>query len=211
MSQHLSELAGGFAVQSLGSQKVFRAALQALSHPGTPVPLRPDAELPGPPGHAAAAGLLLALLDADCTLWLSPRLRAGQSARWLRFHTGCHIVGAAAQAQFLWVGAGDAMPALASLRQGSDTDPDQSATCVLEVDALSASAAAAAPATALVLSGPGIRHQTRLSVSGLPAAFLAQWADNQASFPCGVDCFLASAELLVGLPRSTLITTPSET
>jgi len=43
-------------------------------------------------------------------------------------------------------------------------------------------------------------------VQGLPADFAAQWAENHAAFPRGVDAYLASADALVGLPRTTRIT-----
>jgi alpha-D-ribose 1-methylphosphonate 5-triphosphate synthase subunit PhnH len=107
-------------------------------------------------------------------------------------------------AQFVWVGAGDPLPALQSLRQGSDECPDQSATCVVDVGSLSADA----EAQHWTLSGPGIREQALLSVTGLPADFAAQWANNHAGFPRGVDLFLATRDALVGLPRTTRIHTP---
>lgn len=196
----LETMGAGFGDESLGSQQVFRAALQALSHPGRRVPLAHDAEPPAG-GHRASAGLLLALLDADGSVWLSPALAAAGAGAWLRFHTGCRLAESAAQAQFLWVAQGDALPALSSLAQGSDAWPEQSATCVIDVAAFDADATAD-----WVLTGPGIQTQTALRVQGLPADFAAQWAANHAAFPCGVDVFLATAEALVGLPRTTRIT-----
>eukprot|EP01035_Chromulina_nebulosa_P040011 gene40011-54094_t len=76
---------------ALGSQSVFRAALHALSHPGRVVELPHDAQTPSR-GHAASAALLLALLDPDCTLWLSPSLAGSDAAAWLRFHRGCVLI-----------------------------------------------------------------------------------------------------------------------
>jgi alpha-D-ribose 1-methylphosphonate 5-triphosphate synthase subunit PhnH len=211
MNHDLSSVVAGFSHASFGSQAVFRSALQALSHPGRCVPVVRDAELPGH-GNAAAAVFLLALLDADCTLWLSPSLRGSDADLWLRFHTGCQLVEHATQAQFVWVGAADPMPALHSLRQGSDEFPDQSATCVIDVHHLCAT-----PATATTpdmqywtLGGPGIREAAQVGVAGLTADFVAQWAHNHAGFPCGVDLFLATHDALVGLPRTTQITIRTE-
>jgi alpha-D-ribose 1-methylphosphonate 5-triphosphate synthase subunit PhnH len=56
-----------------------------------------------------------------------------------------------------------------------------------------------------MLKGPGIQDVKHLAVDGLPVDFLAQWTANHASFPRGVDLFLASAQQLVGLPRTTSI------
>ena len=71
--QELASIGAGFSDEALGSQAVFRAVLQAQSHPGRLIPVIHDAATPQS-GHAASAAVLLALLDAECTLWLSPTL-----------------------------------------------------------------------------------------------------------------------------------------
>ncbi|MCR6476810.1 phosphonate C-P lyase system protein PhnH [Variovorax sp. ZS18.2.2] len=204
MNAHdLSSLGAGFSDAALGSQSVFRAALHALSHPGRVVALPHDAQTPSR-GHAASAALLLALLDPDCTLWLSPSLAGSDAAAWLRFHTGCVLVDAPEAAQFAWVAQGDECPSFDIFARGSDAYPDQSATCVLDVAALAEGGKAA-----WTLRGPGIQHSTRVAVDGLPhpgaSAFAAQWAANHAAFPRGIDLFLATPQQIVGLPRTTRI------
>ena len=194
----LQHIVGGFEHEAFGSQAAFRAAMNALSYPGRWTPMPVQAERPGQ-GHGAAAVLLLALLDADCTLWLSPTLAASDAAPWLRFHTGCQFVSEASEAQFVWVAAGDAMPALASLPGGSDNQPEHSATCVLDM------LAAEGDGDAWTLSGPGIQGTALLAVDGLPSDFAAQWADNHAAFPRGVDVFLSTPSHIAGLPRTTRI------
>ncbi len=181
MNAHdLSKLGAGFSDAALGSQSVFREALQALSHPGRVIALTHDAQAPSR-GHAASAALLLALLDPDCTLWLSPSLAASDAAAWLRFHTGCVLVDTPDRAQFAWVAQGDECPPLDRFAQGSDAYPDQSATCVLDVAALTEGSEDSTEGW--TLRGPGIQHSTRIGVDGLPrpgdSAFAAQWAANQ--------------------------------
>ncbi len=209
MAHDLSAVVAGFTHEAFGSQAVFRAALQALSHPGRPVSVPREAELPRQ-GNAASALLLLALLDADCGLWLSPTLASSDAAMWLRFHTGCRLVNDASEAQFLWVGPSDRLPPLHTLRQGSDAYPDQSATCVIDVRSLVGGSDACADTLAQhwTLSGPGIRTEAALSVTGLPDDFAAQWAHNHAGFPRGLDLFLATHDQVVGLPRTTRLLTP---
>lgn len=198
----LSTLGAGFTDAALGSQAVFRSALQALSHPGRIVELSHDAQVP-PQGHGASAALLLALLDPDCRLWLSPSLAGSDAAAWLRFHTGCVLVEEPAQAQFAWIGEGDACPPLDAFAQGSDAYPDQSATCVIDVMEVSAPAEGNAPRW--TLRGPGIQDRNAIAVEGLAPAFAAQWSANHALFPRGVDVFLAAPRCIVGLPRTTRI------
>ena len=199
----LSTLGAGFSDLALGSQAVFRAALHALSHPGRIVDVPHDAQLPAH-GHGASAALLLALLDPDCGLWLSPSARNTDASDWLRFHTGCVLVGQPSQAQFAWIAQGDECPALDEFSQGSAAYPDQSTTCVPDVAALTAQG----PAT-WRLQGPGVREHIALQVEGLtsstPGTFIDQWRANHAAFPRGVDVFLATARHIVGLPRTTRI------
>ncbi|WP_137921382.1 phosphonate C-P lyase system protein PhnH [Hydrogenophaga sp. 2FB] len=192
----LQHIVGGFEHEAFGSQAAFRASMNALSYPGRWTAMPMHAERPRQ-GHGAAAVLLLSLLDADCTVWLSPTLAASDAASWLRFHTGCQRVANACDAQFVWVAKGDAMPALASLLRGSDNQPDHSATCILEV--------LDTHGDAWTLSGPGIQGTALLSVHGLPTDFAAQWSHNHASFPRGVDVFLSTPTHIAGLPRTTRI------
>lgn len=198
----LASLGAGFSNEAFGSQAVFRAVLQALSHPGRTVAVEHDAQAPAV-GHAATAAVLLALLDGDCTLWLSPKLAASDAGAWLRFHTGCTVVADAAQARFVWVAQGDALPALNRLALGTDIYPDQSVTCVVDV---SRAATTVDASDAWHLRGPGIQEVAALQVDGLPDDFEAQWAANHGVFPRGVDLLLATADHIVGLPRTTRAT-----
>ena len=204
--QDLSLVGAGFGHQAHGSQALFRAALQALSYPGKVIDVRHDAQVPAM-GNSASAALLLALLDSDCYLWLSPTLAAnGVVSAWLRFHTGCRLVGTPEQAQFAWCAHLTELPVLSSLMAGSDVSPEQSCTCVIDVPGLTA----ARDGEHWELSGPGIQERTALQLEGIPdaqaSAFATQWAANHSRFPCGVDVFLTSPTAIVGLPRTTRIT-----
>jgi alpha-D-ribose 1-methylphosphonate 5-triphosphate synthase subunit PhnH len=211
----LSRVGAGFPDASFASQAVFRAALRALSQPGRPVDIDCTAGVPAGV-QAASAMLLLALLDSDCTLWLSPSLRASDAAAWLRFHTGCGLVDDPAQARFAWIAAADALPRLDAFAHGSHEYPDQSTTCVVDVAAFVALAdvdvdadmAATAPAEVSCwrISGPGVRDAVRLGVRGPGGGWhddlTRQWRHNHGLFPRGVDLYLASPGQIAGLPRS---------
>jgi len=185
MSLDLGGVEAGFADGALESQAVFRGALEALSRPGRIVDCR-----------RAASALALALLDQDTRLWLSPGAqREGLS---LRFHTGCAIVPAAADADFLLVDDAGELPQLDSLAGGSDEAPHRSATVILRVASLGAEGG-------WKLSGPGIHGSVRLRAGGLGAPFLEQWTRNGKRFPRGVDLFLCAGDRLCGLPRTTLL------
>lgn len=193
------DLAGvlpGFADATLESQAVFRHGLAALSRPGAILECG-DVPAPPPGVHAAANALLLALLDQDCRLWLSASFN-GAVAGYLRFHTGCILVGEPGYADFALVAAPAELPALGNFDAGTDEFPERAATLIVQVDAVSGGGD-------WRLSGPGIRGEARLHAAGLDAAFLVQWRRNATIFPRGVDLFLASGTRLCGLPRTTRI------
>ncbi|RPJ45340.1 MAG: phosphonate C-P lyase system protein PhnH [Betaproteobacteria bacterium] len=191
----LSTIGRGFDNLALDSQAVFRLALSAMSRPGDIQEL--TAGIESPAGlHPAAGAVLLALLDQDTRLWLSPAFAGGHVSTYLRFHTGCVLVADAAEADFVLVANVSELPALCALSLGSEEYPERSATVVLQVEELSNSAG-------WPLSGPGIEGAKVLRIEGLDEGFVTQWRQAQAEFPRGVDLFAASAGSLAALPRTT--------
>jgi alpha-D-ribose 1-methylphosphonate 5-triphosphate synthase subunit PhnH len=191
----LSAIGAGFDNAGVAAQQVFRDCLWALGRPGRIVEVAVRAETPAGV-HPAANALLLALLDHDTRLWLSPGAR--QADPYLRFHTGCSVVQEARDAEFALAASPQECPSLGSLASGNDERPELSATLLVQVEALTAG-------EGWRLSGPGLREPGRLSARGLGAEFVAQWARNHASFPRGVDVLLVSGERICGLPRTTRI------
>lgn len=192
----LAGIGAGFGEVATDSQSVFRQGLAALSRPGSV--LECGARLEPPAGvQPAAIALLLALLDQDTRLWLSPGM-PGAAAGYLRFHTGCALVGDARMADFALAASIAEMPALDAFDPGSAEYPERSATIVLQVERLGEQGG-------WRLSGPGIRGEATLSVTGMGERFLDQWRRNYKRFPQGVDLFLASGTKLCGLPRTTRI------
>jgi alpha-D-ribose 1-methylphosphonate 5-triphosphate synthase subunit PhnH len=183
----------GFSAPVSAAQRTFRAALEALSHPGRIVAVTEDL-LPPAPLDIAAAAFGLAMLDHETPLWLDRPLQP--AADYFRFHCGCPIAAAPDAAQFALLADAASMPPLAAFRHGSDEYPDGSATLILEVAELAADGP-------LLLSGPGIDGRARLGIAGLPAGFWRDWHDNHGAFPRGVDIFFTCGALICGLPRTT--------
>jgi alpha-D-ribose 1-methylphosphonate 5-triphosphate synthase subunit PhnH len=117
---------------------------------------------------------------------------------WLRFHTGAPIIASPAEAMFTLVADAAALPPLAEFAMGTDEYPDRSTTLILGVATLDAGAP-------LTLRGPGIKDTVSFAPSPLPPGFVAQWADNRAKFPRGVDVIFVAKGQVAGLPRSTRI------
>jgi alpha-D-ribose 1-methylphosphonate 5-triphosphate synthase subunit PhnH len=194
---NLGAVTPGFADPPGSAQAAFRGALAAASRPGA-ILLLDQATDPPPGVQPAAMALLLALLDPDTRLWLSPSAAAGDGAASLHFHTGCPVVPDPAEADFALIGAPEELPPLEHFKAGTEDYPDRSGTLVLQVPALAA-------AGAWRLAGPGIRGEAALGVAGLGADFVAAWARNGARFPRGVDLFLVCGARLCALPRTVHI------
>lgn len=184
----------GFADPVGDAQATFRAALDALAHPGRINEILAETGVPAGLSPAMTA-MLLTLVDVDTPLWL-PESVSADAIAFLRFHCGCPIVPSPSLARFAAVPAGAKAPALSSCHQGDPAYPDLSTTLLIEVESLSEGEPA-------ILSGPGIQSQQILHVAGLPEGFWREWRLNHQRFPLGVDVFLTQERRICALPRST--------
>jgi alpha-D-ribose 1-methylphosphonate 5-triphosphate synthase subunit PhnH len=192
----MNTLAAGFADVPHDSQRVFRAVLDAFSHPGRLIGVPAEVETPGVLSVAATA-FLLTLVDRETPLWIAPDLDSPEVRDFARFHTGAQIVADTAAAIFaLTTPARPTM--LDGFAIGSDSYPDRSATLVIQVPALRGG-------PSRTLRGPGIDGSTTAGIAGLADSFWSEWAANRALFPCGVDVVFAAGTELLALPRSIAV------
>jgi alpha-D-ribose 1-methylphosphonate 5-triphosphate synthase subunit PhnH len=187
----------GLAEPVLGSQRIFRAVLDAMAHPGRIVSVPPPLETPVPLWPATAS-MCLTLVDGETPVWLDAAARRADIIEYLRFHCGCPIAADAREGRFAVVVDPSVMPSLDAFDPGSDEYPDRSATVIVQVDELRTDAG-------LRLTGPGIESETRLEGRRLPEAFWESVLRNHALFPRGVDLILAAGSTMVALPRTTRV------
>jgi alpha-D-ribose 1-methylphosphonate 5-triphosphate synthase subunit PhnH len=205
----LSALGRGLADAVHGAQALFRAVLTAQSYPGRvqSLPAEALAGLQPPNLPTGLTALLLTLLDRETSLHLHPALGTQQAAEYLRFHTGVRTTGNTATAAFVAMAAAQATPQLwQQLNAGSDSQPQDGATLLIEVPALfegGAHDSGRGAACTLLLNGPGIRRQARLAVAGPGPEFWQARIRLQADYPRGVDLLLCCGRQLAALPRST--------
>jgi len=183
-------LTPGFTDPVLNAQSCFRAVLDAMARPGrvhtVSLPSAP------PPLGAAAAAVLLTLIDHETPLWVDPALHGARD--WITFHCGAPSA-CISQAAFA---VALSMPDLPGLRPGTHETPEAAATLILQVASLSAG-------RRLSLRGPGLREPGIMTVDGLPDDFRQRWAANRALFPCGIDLILCAGSTLAALPRGIAI------
>jgi alpha-D-ribose 1-methylphosphonate 5-triphosphate synthase subunit PhnH len=192
----MSALAAGFADAPHDSQRVFRAVLDAFSHPGRITGVPAEVEMPGALS-AATTAFLLTLVDRETPLWLAPDLGSAEVRDYVRFHTGAQIVTDTAAAAFGLVTPAR-QPMLDGFAIGTDPYPDRSATLVIQVPSLRGGPSRS-------LRGPGIDGSATAGIAGLADSFWSEWAANRALFPCGLDVVFAAGSELLALPRSITV------
>ncbi|MBX7270213.1 phosphonate C-P lyase system protein PhnH [Stutzerimonas chloritidismutans] len=186
-------LQAAFTDPVLEAQKCFRAALKALSEPGTRQTLVSVAAIE--PLQAAAYALCLSLLDNDTPLWLAPAFDTPEIRANLAFHCGCPIVEAREEAMFALLDAA-ALGDLSGFYVGSERYPDQSCTLLIQLDRLDRG-------PALSWQGPGIDGSRLVGLPLKPAFWQQRAARND--FPRGLDALFCAEGEVLGLPRSTRI------
>ncbi len=193
-----SAFEGGLADPVNEAQSAFHAVMHAMANPGR-IHSLPSAAAPSKPLTPELGLIAATLLDHDASVWVDAEIAANQDATaWLTFHTGAPIVGDQSKAQFALVTDAQSLPALSSFAQGDPEFPDRSTTVVLAVSSLTSG-------QGFSLKGPGIKDETVLTVDGLPQDFAAQWRENGALFPLGIDLVLVADGKVAALPRTTRI------
>ncbi len=185
-----TQFSGGFQNAPVQAAHAFRAAMTVMARPGE-IRALAGSEPPAPLSVAAGT-LLLTLCDPETKVHLAGDTDTDAVRKWLTFHTGAPIV-SADQADFA-VGTWRALGPLNAYRIGTPEYPDRSATLIVECDQLEQ--------TGAVLSGPGIKTTTRLSLPNISAL-----QGNAMLFPLGCDFFFTSGDKIAALPRSTQIRT----
>ena len=177
------------------AQANFREALDCLSRPGTLGKLAPAA-FPLP-GARAAYALLLALADQEVSI----AVLGGDEplARFASLGTGARLAEPATAWYVLCLA--DPGQQLAELRRGTDEFPEDGATAIVCVERLGEGA------LSLSLTGPGIRQDTQLRLSGLSHDAIRARNTACGQYPLGIDLFLVDADgRVAGIPRTTRIT-----
>jgi alpha-D-ribose 1-methylphosphonate 5-triphosphate synthase subunit PhnH len=192
----LRTLAPGLADPPHDAQQLFRAILDATSHPGRIVSLPAT---PAGPGalSAAATACLLTLADRDTPVWLAAEFDRPAVRDFIRFHAGAPIVTQRAEATFA-VLAASTPQLLEGFNLGTDAYPDRSATLIVE-------AADLRVGPPRQWRGPGIDRREAVTIAGLPEDFWQEWAANHGLFPCGVDVVFTAGSELCALPRSIAV------
>jgi alpha-D-ribose 1-methylphosphonate 5-triphosphate synthase subunit PhnH len=187
------------------AQKHYRALLQCTARPGAIGQL--DDVLLEVPQQLTRATMLIALtlFSSDTTFSLTHD--EGRVADFLSRETSAKVA-TPDQADFLILADAGQVGAIRQARQGALAYPDQGATLIVQVEAISP-----APVTGglrLTLTGPGIETEAVVFVFGVTEELFEILRERNAEFPMGVDTYLTCNSLSMGpcvlaLPRTTRV------
>ncbi|ETD72479.1 carbon-phosphorus lyase [Pelistega indica] len=183
----------GFNDEVQDAQLTFRAALKALSEPGTYCQAASVAPLASLSGVGVA--LILTLCDSDSRVYLGKPFDNEQIKHNLSFHCGCQIVTDIDQADFVLITEQE-INLLSSCRLGTDRDPEKGATVLLQVTSLQGG-------DSYCLTGPGI--ETEKIINPQVSAQLWELRQQLNQFPRGLDFFMFDAKAMLGIPRTTKV------
>lgn len=191
--------------QVFDAQKHYRTLLQCTARPGSIGQLDDVLLDVPPPLNRAAALVALTLLSADSTFYLPPCV--GPAEEFLRRDTLARPV-AAEEADFLFLPDPSHIEEIKRARAGRLAYPEQGATIVLQLAAISP--APMPGCLRLTLAGPGIETESTAFVVGASETVLEELRKRNAEFPLGVDAYLTCDSLSAGpcvlaLPRSTRV------
>ncbi|MFI5367695.1 MAG: phosphonate C-P lyase system protein PhnH [Spirochaetia bacterium] len=189
------------------SQATFRALLDSMSRPGKicQVPLRPYRSPPN--GFCSPAlTILKTLCDHRVSFSLGAANETPEWIRYLEMNLAAPFQPIETADYVLFNGAGFD-PGFARLNRGSLEFPEKSATALICVtQLLDEPAESEAPVCSLVLAGPGVKGQTRLSAAGLDPGYITGRQRTIRYFPMGVDLFLLDGHgKVAGIPRTSMV------
>jgi alpha-D-ribose 1-methylphosphonate 5-triphosphate synthase subunit PhnH len=188
------------------SQQIFRLLLDSMSRPGKIARL-PEISLEVPLNQSIyPVVILLTLMDHEVSFSLvdskGSQAETDKIAGFVARTTGSKQV-LAARADFVVVYGGNSGGAVLQCQRGSLSYPNDGATLIYEVAALSDREPCP---MVLELTGPGIQNTVDLGVRGLDEADARQIIENRSEFPLGTDVILTDlGGRMACLPRSTRI------
>jgi len=172
---------------ALLQQGVFRALMSAFAFPGSIEHICEDTDK----GGTSLQMVLAALADELVTVADVHHLIS--ESDWQKYES---LQVNSDKAQFV-VSSGREEPLIEPCL-GSLENPEEGATLIICIDELG-------KGMDLALSGPGVKGQRHLAVSGLHRRWLERREEWNSAFPMGVDMILVDSTQVAALPRTTTV------
>lgn len=180
------------------AQKHFRVLLDTMARPGKINRLTGDPIDPPKGLYKASAWIGFALLDAQVNFY-SPD-QTGSIQSYFTVNTSAQQA-TVEEASFLFFSGTHETDLISRSFTGEPEYPDQGATLIIQVDALSDEPLLGG--LPMTLKGPGIDGSCTVYTRGLDSSILADIKEQNTGYPLGVDTILVDPEdQIMGLPRT---------
>jgi alpha-D-ribose 1-methylphosphonate 5-triphosphate synthase subunit PhnH len=177
------------------SQQVFRAVLEALARPGTPMALPPEPLTALTPAIAPIIALAdsttgVCVLENSDDRWADTIATATSAPIW-----------PAEMARLVAAVRPISADEVRGFNRGSAQAPEDAALVAVGVRDVHGGP------RRWTLSGPGVCDTTTVAPQGIPTEFVVARAEAVTAYPAGIDVLLVTDDgRVVGLPRTTTIT-----
>lgn len=190
------------------SQAYFRFLLKAMSEPGTIIDTDKfnidtskldlsKATNTSQQVFSSTWEIMQAVLDSDCTIYLSPILAEPTLIQSIQFYTDATITDTTKNADFAFLTLAE-LTTTDEFNSGTLEAPHHSCTMVIQVNNITHN-------PQLILSGPGIKTSKSIEIENLSPEQTRQIENNHRNYPCGLDFIFTTPKQIMALPRSTLI------
>ena len=181
------------------AQEQFRLILDSMSRPGK-INVLPDMDIEPPAGlNKGGALIAFALLNTDVTFYAHGK-NDEEITGYIALNTTAGPV-SVHEADFIFINGLHGAVVISEAKVGNLLYPEESATFVIDVDAISHQPIDGA--LLLKLKGPGIKNEERVYIKGIHADLIEAVTELNTEFPLGIDMILTDVQNnLLCIPRS---------
>lgn len=187
------------------SQKTFKSLLMASAFPGKIHQINIiHLAFPDESYHAILQPFLTLLdLETGFCVYSHDIRRKEKVSSYITINTNCPYV-PISEADFILCLEPTLGESFKELKNGTLHRPDKSATVFYLAESVCNESDNGS--VQLVLTGPGVKNETRLSFNGIEIKEIEKWKTNRKNYPLGVDVFIITKSGdLVSIPRSVKI------
>lgn len=187
------------------SQSVFKSLMMALAFPGKINKLNSLNLAINNEKYNFVLQCLLTLLDLETSFHVMGDSAdfESEAIQYLKINTGCESTNLD-DADFVLCLSGTTNGLFSRLKSGTLSQPNKSSTVFYFVDSINETPNS--NSRELILSGPGIKDEKQIFLTGIPVEEIQAWINNRGNYPLGCDIYCVSAHGdIIGIPRSSNI------
>jgi len=180
------------------AQVDFRKIMEAMARPGKIAELTHSHIHPPISLHISSALVAFSLLNGDVSFHCNDL--PTEVSQYIKLNTAAKEA-IVSEADFILLNGEPVSEVIQQAKLGDIRYPEQSATCIIQVDTITSESEE--DATKLTLKGPGIEDTITCFIKGLDRQYLWDLKMQNEAYPLGLDVFCTDKNnKLIGIPRT---------